>query len=198
MSATRRAMCVHVGVRRPQLVQRGVVVRDERHSLVVPSGITGLSPPLHPEHQRVAPRVDERGVEPVELGPVVVAPEDLGAADSASPRIRSIESSSLTRIHVRAVRPTGTTSRGSTPAGVGMRPRVRGVEDAHVQVARRSRRAVVEEEGLAGHDPVERRRPGAARPPSRTRRRRTRPTRPDRSRGSRRRSACWGTSRRPT
>ena len=100
-------------------------------------------------------------VEPVELLPVVVAPQ-LGGAAAIGPlqdRVRS--SSSLTSTHTRTVWPSCDDVAGLDAVGIGVRPGVGGVEDPHVEVAGRAPAAVVDEEVAAGHDPVEHaRRPG--------------------------------------
>src|SRR5687767_6917697 len=79
MSPTRSAMWVHVGVagrNSYSAASRSAITSLTGHPLTD----HGIVAALDPEHERVSPRVDERGVEPVELRPEVVAPQDLGAA----------------------------------------------------------------------------------------------------------------------
>ena len=69
--------------------------------------------------------------------------------------IRSIESSSLTRIQTRVARPSAASWRGFDARRIGVRAGVGHVVDAHVEVARRALRAVVELEVLARDDAME-------------------------------------------
>src|SRR4051812_41638349 len=69
MSATGRAMCV-------QRIDGGWMAYLSTTSLTGPPlRDDRIRPALGPQDQRVAPRIEERAVEPVELGPVVLAPE---------------------------------------------------------------------------------------------------------------------------
>ena len=64
-----RAMCV-------QRIDGGCTAYLSATSLTGPAlRYNGIGATLGPQDQRVAPRVQERTVEPVELGPVVVAPQ---------------------------------------------------------------------------------------------------------------------------
>src|SRR4051812_44564413 len=69
MSATGRAMCV-------QRIDGGCTAYLSATSLTGPPlRDDRLRPTLGPQDQRVAPQIEERAVEAVELGPVVVAPQ---------------------------------------------------------------------------------------------------------------------------
>src|SRR4051794_9555027 len=74
MSATGRAMCVH-------RIEGGWTAYLSATSLTGPPfRYDGVRAPFVPQPQGVAPRIDERVVEAVELGPVVLAPQ-LGGAE---------------------------------------------------------------------------------------------------------------------
>ena len=130
--------------RSDRLVTHGVSLRDD-----------GVGATLGPQHDGGAPRVLEGAVEAVELGPVVVPPEHLGAVLLGTVEDRVLVSSSPTRIHTR----TPTTVAGEVarldPGRVGMGPAVGDVGEADVEVADRRRRAVLEREEAARHAAVE-------------------------------------------
>ena len=166
------------------------------HSLVNPSGICGSSPPLRPQIDRVAPRVLERAVEAVELGPVVMAPQDGGAVLLGAVEDASSESSSLTRIQMRTAAATAAEVPGSTPAGPGAAGRWRRCRSRRagcrrwMATRRRAGRA-------AGHAAVEDAGRGDPRPPIRRPRRRSAAQAPRHLTGSRRRSECSVARRSP-
>ena len=142
---------------------------------------------LDPQDKRIAPRILERGIETVELRPVVVAPQ-LGR----TARDGLVEDA-LDRIVVADQNPH--------PGGAAVLRELAGLDAVGVWV--RAGIALRCRCPCAGcrSAPACRRRPGssvrgrcdgrrsaaAVRPPSRTRQRRTRPTRRGRTRGSRRR-----------
>src|SRR3954449_7673014 len=149
MSTTGKAMCV-------QRIDGGCTAYLSATSLTCPPLRNDrIRSALGPQDQGVAPRILERAVETVELGPVVTAPQlscteaHRGVEDALVAVVVGHEDPDASRS------PRGARSPRLHSPGIGVRPRIGDVVDAHVQVADLRRRAVGKGEVAAGNDAVE-------------------------------------------